>query len=180
MASVLIVYATVEGQTARIAERMAERLRAKGLSVAMHRAARNVALPDLSRHDGVIVGASVHYGHHPAFLRAQLRRQDSALAAAHAAFFSVSLSAGGPGAKPAAARRYVEKFLRRVGWRPGQVTAFGGAAQYSKYGWFKRLLMIGFIGMAGGDTDTSRDYEYTDWEAVAQFADKFAAPLSRT
>jgi menaquinone-dependent protoporphyrinogen oxidase len=177
--SVLIVYATTEGHTARVAERMAERLRAKALSVALHRAARGVALPDLARHDGVIVGASVHYGRHPAYLRAQLRERRSVLAAIHAAFFSVSLSAGGPGAKPEAAQRYVAAFLRGVSWRPAQVTAFGGAAQYSKYGWFKRLLMIAFIGLAGGDTDTSRDYEYTDWEAVDRFADEFARPIGR-
>jgi menaquinone-dependent protoporphyrinogen oxidase len=29
----------------------------------------------------------------------------------------------------------------------------------------------------GGPTDTSRDYEYTDWEAVDRFADAFAAKL---
>jgi hypothetical protein len=27
---------------------------------------------------------------------------------------------------------------------------------------------------AGGDTDTSRAYEYTDWNAVARFARQFA------
>ena len=26
--------------------------------------------------------------------------------------------------------------------------------------------MVLFVGLAGGDTDTSRDYEYTDWDAV--------------
>jgi menaquinone-dependent protoporphyrinogen oxidase len=33
----------------------------------------------------------------------------------------------------------------------------------------------------GGDTDTSRDYEYTDWAAVdrfaAEFADEVAGPV---
>jgi menaquinone-dependent protoporphyrinogen oxidase len=29
------------------------------------------------------------------------------------------------------------------------------------------------VGHAGGDTDTSRDYEYTDWEAVTRFAEAF-------
>jgi hypothetical protein len=30
------------------------------------------------------------------------------------------------------------------------------------------------VGLAGGDTDTTRDYEYTDWDAVERFADAFA------
>jgi menaquinone-dependent protoporphyrinogen oxidase len=32
---------------------------------------------------------------------------------------------------------------------------------------------------AGGDTDTSRDHEYTDWEAVSAFADRFSARLAQ-
>lgn len=178
MPSVLIVYATVEGQTARIAERIAGRLRADGLSVSLHRAAPGVTLPDLGRHDGLIVGASVHYGRHPGYLRAQLRARQPTLSAARAAFFSVSLSAGGPGAKPAAAQRYVEAFLRSLSWRPSQAATFAGAARYSKYGWFKRLLMVTFLGLAGGDTDTSRDYDYTDWSAVERFAEEFAGRIA--
>ena len=95
------------------------------------------------------------------------------------AFFSVSLSAGGPGAKPDAAKRYLDKFLRQVDWHPQQTAKFAGALQFSKYGVFKRLLMVLFVGLAGGDTDTSRNYEYTDWDAVDQFAKIFAGRLGR-
>lgn len=180
VSQLLILYASTEGHTARLAARMAKRLREKGHAVEVCRAIRAAAVPDLARYDGVIVGASVHYGRHPGHLRAQLRAQRAALAARHSAFFSVSLSAGGPGAKPRAAQRYVEKFLRQVGWQPAQRAAFGGAAQYSKYGTFKRALMIVFIGLAGGDTDTSRDYDYTDWAAVDRYAEEFAAALARS
>lgn len=34
--------------------------------------------------------------------------------------------------------------------------------------------MRAIASVAGGDTDTARDYEYTDWDAVARFADAFA------
>jgi menaquinone-dependent protoporphyrinogen oxidase len=34
---------------------------------------------------------------------------------------------------------------------------------------FKRLLMHMIFGIAAGDTDTSQDYEYTDWDAVERF-----------
>ena len=177
MARVLILYATTEGHTARVAERMAQRLREQGHAVEALRAEQGAAQPHLEPYDGVIVGASVHYGRHPGHLRALLRKHLAALGARRSAFFSVSLSAGGPGAKPLAARRYVETFLRQVGWQPQQSAAFGGALQYSKYGAFKRLLMILFVSLAGGDTDTSRDYEYTDWDAVDRFMHAFAQAL---
>jgi menaquinone-dependent protoporphyrinogen oxidase len=171
MARVLILYATTEGHTARVAERIATRLRDKGHRVESQRADASGMSLDLERHETVIVGASVHYGRHPGHLRSLLRKHRAALAARLGAFFSVSLSAGGPGAKPRAARRYAETFLRQAGWQPQLTEVFGGALQYSKYGAFKRLLVVVFVGLADGDTDTSHDYEYTDWDAVDRFAD---------
>jgi menaquinone-dependent protoporphyrinogen oxidase len=106
-----------------------------------------------------------------------VRSHRAALEARPSAFFSVSLSGGGPGAKPEAARRYLEVFLRQTGWHPQQTATFAGALPFSRYGAFKRLLMVVFVGLGGGDTDTSRDYEYTDWDAVERFAETFAQRL---
>ena len=175
----LILYATIEGQTGRIAERMAATLRNHGHIVESHSADAVPASLDWAAFDGIIIGAAIHYGHHPSYLRTLVRRHRDALAARPSAFFSVSLSGGGPGAKPEAARRYLDKFLRQTDWHPEQAASFAGALQFSKYGAFKRMLMIVFVGLAGGDTDTSRDYEYTDWDEVGRFAEAFAQRLSR-
>jgi menaquinone-dependent protoporphyrinogen oxidase len=178
VSSALILYATAEGQTARIAERIARTLRSRGHAADTRPAGEVRADLDTLGYDGVIVGASIHYGRHPRYLGSLVRRQRAALEGRPSAFFSVSLSAGGPGAKPEAARRYLEAFLRQSGWRPQQSATFAGALPYSRYGAFKRLLMIAFVGLGGGDTDASRDYEYTDWDAVERFADTFAKRLS--
>lgn len=177
MSNVLILYATTEGQTARIAESIAQTLRMRGHAAETRQA--NELPEDLepAKYDGVIVGASIHYGHHPAYLRPLVHRHREVLEAKPSAFFSVSLSGGGPGAKPKAARRYLDVFLRQVGWHPQQTATFGGALQFSKYGAFKRMLMVMIVGFAGGDTDTSRDYEYTDWAAVEDFSETFAQRL---
>ena len=179
MSRVLILYSSVEGHTARIAERIGRALRDRGHTVQTHRAEAAGTDIDPASFDGAMIGASIHYGRHPAYLRALVRRHRDALASRPSAFFSVSLSAGGPGAKPEAAQRYLDRFLRQTAWRPQQVATFAGALCYSKYGPFKRALMIGFVGLAGGDTDTSRDYEYTDWEAVERFGDAFARRLAQ-
>jgi menaquinone-dependent protoporphyrinogen oxidase len=180
MSRTLILYATTEGHTARIVERIAQRLRDKGHTVEAHRADVIPAGVDLAAYDGVIFGASIHYGHHPGYLRALVRRLRAALADRPSAFFSVSLSAGGPGARPEAAQRYLETFLRQADWHPPQTATFAGALQYSKYGTFKKLLMRLIVGYAGGDTDTTRDYEYTDWDAVERFAAVFAKRFEQT
>ena len=179
MSRILLLYATTEGQTALIAERVAHTLREKGHTVEMLPA--DATKPDLNPadYDGVMVGASIHYGHHPAYLHKLIRRHGGALATRPCAFFSVSLSAGGPRPKPAAAQRYLDKFLRKTGWQPELTASFAGAVKYSLYGPIKRRVMIVFVGLGGGETDTSRDYEYTDWEAVEHFAGGYAQRLKQ-
>jgi menaquinone-dependent protoporphyrinogen oxidase len=177
MAKILILYASAEGQTARIAARVVGSLVGSGHQVEAHYATPGRRMPDFAAYDAIVVGASVHYGHHPRFLSSQLERQRTALARRPGAFFSVSLSADGPGAKPDAARRYADEFLRRIGWEPGRTATFGGALRYSEYPAWKRFLVGLFVRVAGGDTDPSRDYEYTDWRAVERFAEGFEQSL---
>lgn len=173
----LIVYFTREGQTARIATHIAQRLAAAGHAVACHDGGDLPPGLDPAAYDAVLVGASIHYGRHaPAALR-WTRRQRAVLAAKPGAFYSVSLCGGGPGAKPEAAQRYLDNFQARTGWRPQLTASFGGALPYSRYTPFTRWLVRLFVRVAGGDTDTSRDYEYTDWRAVDRFAERFAANL---
>jgi len=122
----------------------------------------------VSRYAGVIVGASVHYGHHPAWLAAFLRK-NPVPAACKSAFFSVSLSAN---------QNYAERFLRQTDWAPQLTAVFAGALAYSKYGPIKRFAVRAFAAIAGHDTDTSRDYDYTDWQAVERFATAFSRGLA--
>lgn len=165
MPDVLVAYASVEGHTARVAQRIAELLRSRGHRVDVVAAGD---APELSDYAGVIVGASVHYGRHPACLGRWLRRHAPVLKERRSAFFSVSL-----GAK----QRYATRFLRQARWRPQMAAVFPGALQYSKYGPLKRAVVRAFAWIAGHDTDASQDYDYTDWEAVDDFAAAFAERL---
>ena len=59
--------------------------------------------------------------------------------------------------------------LRR---RPAAFVA--GALPYTQYNWLTRWMMRRIVARAHGDVDTSRDYEYTDWEDLRSFAGEFA------
>ena len=168
MARILVLYATAEGQTGRIAAHMAARLRSAGHGVDLQETRTEIPSPELGGYDAVMVGASVHYGHHPAHLRRLLRHQQPALSSRPSAFFSVSLSVQ---------EKYALTLLRQVAWRPDRLANFAGALKYSRYGRLKRLVVRAFAAIGGHDTDTSRDYEYTDWNSVSRFADAFAARL---
>ena len=68
--------------------------------------------------------------------------------------------------------------MQQTGWRPRKIGRFAGALLYTQYGFFKRWIMRRIARDKGSpDTDTSRDYVYTDWESVKGFAEEFLETL---
>lgn len=174
MSRVLIVYSTRDGQTARIARRIARAMTEAGDAVSVLPVDDPSIVADLEDSDVVIVGAGIRYGSHGPAVEALVRANLAAISARPNAFFSVSLSAGGPGARPANAARFIEEFIARTHWKPQRTASFAGALLYTKYNPFIRFMMKLIVGAAGGERDTSRDYEYTDWDAVERFAREVA------
>jgi menaquinone-dependent protoporphyrinogen oxidase len=60
---------------------------------------------------------------------------------------------------------------------PQRVRCFAGKLAYSQYGFLTRQAMRFIAWREGAPTDTQRDYEFTDWAAVRQFALDFAADV---
>src|SRR6266536_374819 len=92
MIRVLIPYGTSEGQTARIAEYLADVIRDQGYEAYPVDIKRSGALA-LDGYDAVIVGASIHMGKHQNYVRAFVRQNRDTLERLPSAFFSVSLAA---------------------------------------------------------------------------------------
>jgi len=179
MIEIPVFYATTEGQTARIAERLAGLFRDYGyasdaLEVTSPRASR-IEWADVR---ATIVGASLHMGKHQASVMAFVKEHLPELAARPGAFFSVSLSAASSNREEVAeARRIAAQFCADVGWRPSIVASLGGRLAYTKYGWLKRRMLRRIAAKEGGPTDTSRDHELTDWAAVAALAAEMSARI---
>ena len=53
-----------------------------------------------------------------------------------------------------------------------------GAFRYTEYDFFKRWALKYIAWHKGAPTDTSRDYELTDWEDLARFVDGFVSSPS--
>ena len=189
MKPLAILFATREGQTRRIAERLAGHLRARGAPVDVADLAR--ALPgqfDVAKYAAVVVAASVHIGKHAPEAVAFVRAHRSALAGIPSMFISVSLSAAGAADANATAKRrtsakanrdkMIEEFLRQTGWRPSLVHPVAGALLYREYGFFVRQMMRFISSIVGASTDTSRNHEYTDWKALDTYAEEFAEAIA--
>jgi menaquinone-dependent protoporphyrinogen oxidase len=168
MTKILLVFHTSEGQTAKIADRIAATLRNASVDVAVHEVSD---APGPEGFDGVIVGDSIHAVHHSRPLTRYLRGHRTALDTMPFALFQVSLTSANPDAEhTASAQALVDELMHATGVVPDVVGLFAGALLYTRYGWIKRRVMRAIVRKEGGDTDMSRDYEYTDWDAVEAFA----------
>ena len=165
---ILVAYHTVEGQTARIAECIASVLRTTGNLVDIV-VVDEAPAPD--GYDTVVTGGSIHAVHHSRALVHYLKEHAPTLNEMPTALFQVSLTSTNPDEEhTASAQGMVHELLEKTGYEPDIVGLFAGALVYTQYGWFKRRVMRAIVKRERGDTDTSHDYEYTDWTAVEQFA----------
>jgi menaquinone-dependent protoporphyrinogen oxidase len=173
MSRILVLYGTTEGQTAKIASAVARTMRAQGDDVEV--IAADAGAPDPAGFSGVLVAASVHAGRYQRPVERWVRTHASQLAGLPTAFVSVSL--GVLQQEPKVQQEVaaiVGRFLVATGWTPAMVKSVAGALVYTKYNWLERRVMRRIAKEAGGDTDTSKDYEYTDWRQVEELARTFS------
>lgn len=174
MSRVLILYGTTDGHTRKIANVLGETFQEEGCHVDVIDAASHPVL-QLDNYDGVVVAASVHIGDFQRPLRRWVHAHAAWLSRMPTAFLCVCL--GIVEQRPEAhqeVERIIQKFLNQTGWQPTTTMPVAGAVPFTRYNWIKKLVMRRIVAKAGGGTDTSRDYEYTDWGALRSFARTFA------
>ena len=178
MQPILVAYGTTEGQTRKIAEFIAERLRIRGHRVDLVDTATAAAEQVTPIYQGAILGGPVHQQKHPASLEDFVKRNHDWLAAMPTAVFSVSLSAALDDMESRIeVQRLLNEFVDDCALRPVATRCVAGALRYTRYDYFKRLMMRMIARQRGQTTDTSKDYEYTDWNDVEAFVDEFLAAL---
>jgi menaquinone-dependent protoporphyrinogen oxidase len=175
MPRVLIVYGTTDGQTRKIAATLSGILEYQGVHADVCHAkglSESVRPRDF---DGVIVAASIHAGGYQRSVKRWVSAHAAELNRCPSAFLSVCL---GILEQKAEAQREVhaiaQRFLDAFGWHPTITKPVAGALLYTRYNLVKRWIMKRIVAKGGGDTDTSRDYEYTDWDDLRVFAREFA------
>lgn len=178
MARILVVYGTTEGHTRKVAHYIAHVARERGHRMTVLDASLD---PDPDGYDAVVVAASVHQLRHQSSVTHFAHRHRRVLNSIPTAFFSVSLSAAlGDPHHQVEAREVAEELLAETRWRPGTVKLVAGALVYSQYDFMKRLLMQMIARHDGRDTDTTRDWEYTDWDRLRLDVDEFLREMEES
>lgn len=174
MQPILVAYATTEGQTGKIAAFIAERLRIRGHRVDVVDTATPAAAQVVPMYQAAFLGGSLHQQRHQDSLRHFIASNHAWLHAMPTAFFSVSLAAALQDMDSRLeTQRLLQEFLAECSLRPIVTRCIPGALKYTRYDYFKRLVMRHIAKEQGRPTDTTQDYEYTQWGDVEAFVDEF-------
>ena len=168
-----VFYATTDGQTRRIADRLATLFREMGFtSRAIDVASADANHVDWPRVRAAVLSASLHAGRHQRSAERFARAHAHDLNERPSAFVSVSLSAASSATKERdAATDLAKQMPANAGWHPDHIMCIAGRLAYTKYRWLTRLVMKRIARKEGAPTDTSRDYELTNWDKLADVAD---------
>ena len=167
----LIIFGTVEGQTAKIARFAKEVLERLG-----HQAelidADDPAEISFEGVDAAILAASVHQRRHPRKFEALLTAQAADLANIKTLLLSVSLNAAFPEGMEEA-REHLTEMEMRTEFRPTDDMLVGGALRTAHYDYFA-MQVIQHVVMRGRPFDASEtEHEFTDWDALTKKLESF-------
>lgn len=173
----LVAFASHDGQTRRIAAHIAAQMPDWRIDM---RNLREQPLPDPATYDRVLVALGIRFGHFPPVAVKALQQQAGALRQhPDAALVGVCLAARKPRFADPARSAYLRGLQGRLNWQPARIAMFAGALRYPRYCWWEQRLMQLVMLVSGGPTDLHTDIEYTDWDAVAQFGNNWAAQWRR-
>jgi menaquinone-dependent protoporphyrinogen oxidase len=184
-----IFFATREGQTAKIADHIGIDLRAHGIDADVLNVKHSSAPIDWSVYNMAFVAASVHAEHHEREMIEFVRLHRGRLEQLRAVFISVTMSQVGAEDPTAPAERrqqcaadaqsMIDVFIKETGWKPERCLPVAGALMYTRYNFLIRFVMKRISRKQGGPTDTSRDYEFTDWQGLDRFVEEAVSTGAR-
>lgn len=184
-----VFFATRQGHTQRIAERIAADLLVHGFDVDLL-AVRRPLPYSLKNYSAAILAASVHAGSHEKEMVQFVKEHRPELERIPTAFLSVTLSEAGAemaGKTPVEHAQFAQdvdtmlgRFFQETRWHPTLAKPVAGALLYTHYNFLLRLVMRKIAKKAGASTDTSRDYVYTDWVGLDKFVEDLATEIRGT
>ena len=160
----IIIYSSVDGHTKEICEKIAGHMIGDSdiFSVDDN--------PEIQNYEKIIIGASIRYGKYRTKLFDFIESNIEIINGKENAFFSVNVVARKTEKNTPNTNPYVQKFLNSTTWIPNKVEVFAGKIDYPKYKFLDKYAIKFIMWITKGPTDTSKKYEFTDWDKVKNFA----------
>ncbi len=172
MKSVLVLYYSRGGHTARISRAVADHLITTGHQCdMMHINEAKAEGLDWSKYDVVALGACVLYGSYHKSVFEFTAEHQAALSAKASSFFSVNVVARNPEKRIPENNKYLQKFIELSAWKPNDVKVIAGKVDYPAWRWYDRMMIQLIMKITNGPTDPKSVIDYTDWDDVKVYAE---------
>ena len=167
MKKILLTYSTVDGHTKTICEKILSYSETSQVDILPIDSSINI-----KDYDTVVIGASIRYGKHREEIFEFIKENEELLNSKDNAFFSVNVVARKENKNKPETNPYLIKFLNKISWQPKILDVFAGKIDYPKYKFLDKYAIKFIMWITKGPTDTSKVYEFTDWNRVKSFAEK--------
>ena len=167
MKKILLTYSTVDGHTKTICEKILSYSKTSQVDILPIDSSINIR-----DYDTVVIGASIRYGKYREEIFEFIKENEELLNSKDNAFFSVNVVARKENKNKPETNPYLIKFLNKISWQPKILDVFAGKIDYPKYKFLDKYAIKFIMWITKGPTDTSKVYEFTDWNRVKAFAEK--------
>lgn len=172
--SVLIVYATLEGHTAKIARFIGDEIQRAGQQVTLAEISDSAHLPTFEGVDRVVLAAPVHERRHPDAFEAFVAANRKLLEARKTLLVSVGLRVAFEDGQEEA-MDYLEELKMRTDFTPDLEALVAGAVRAGGYDYFQKQVLQRVV-LREGDSDLADgEREFTDWQELSATVKKFLA-----
>ena len=167
MKKILLTYSTVDGHTKTICKKILSYSKTSQVDILPIDSSINI-----DDYDTVVIGASIRYGKYRKEIFEFIKKNEEILNSKDNAFFSVNVVARKENKNKPETNPYLIKFLNKISWQPKILDVFAGKIDYPRYKFLDKYAIKFIMWITKGPTDTSKVYEFTDWNRVKSFAEK--------
>lgn len=162
----IFIYSTSNGQSLKICNAINKNKESLIIDI------DKIKTVELNKFDQIIIGASVKYGDHNKKIYDFIKNNKILLETKKTGFFSVNATARKSEKNKPETNPYVIKFLKKTNWTPDNIGVFAGKIDFPNYNFLEKYVIKVIMWITNGPTDTSKTFEFTDWEDVKKFSDK--------
>ena len=162
----IFIYSSSNGQSLKICKALNKNKESLIIDIDMLKTA------NLDNFDQIVIGASVKYGDHNKKVYEFVKKNMVLLEKKKTVFFSVNATARKSEKNTPKTNPYIIKFLKKTNWTPDHIGVFAGMIDFPNYNFIEKYIIKLIMWITNGPTDTSKTFEFTNWEDVKKFSEE--------
>ena len=162
----IFIYSSSNGQSLKICEALNKNKESLIIDMDMLKTTK------LDNFDQIVIGASVKYGDHNKKVYEFVKKNRVLLEKKKTVFFSVNATARKSEKNTPKTNPYIIKFLKKTNWTPDHIGVFAGIIDFPNYNFIEKYIIKLIMWITNGPTDTSKTFEFTNWENVKKFSEE--------